>query len=339
MNLLRTDTYEVVRASRPTPRYAILSHRWEPEEITFDTMRKMKSSGLRSSSLSSIPASLQASAAKLRGACAIAQQQGFGYIWIDTCCIDKTKSEELRYALNMMFKWYQNAAVCYTYFNDVVFSTPNEKMFMSDRPNRRGQASEWFERGWTLQELIAPHQMQFYDKRWKFMGTRSELANLVGRVTGIDPQYMSGKRELSDASCAMKMSWMAGRVTQQVEDIAYSLIGLFDVHLDPIYGEGTRAFVRLQEAIMAEFGRFDESLFAWKRPQDSKLRCYMNEPYAHSFEHTKWGLLAPSPDCFKRSGDIFVPEKVEIRSAGGFRRSHQGIFFTMPSKEFLKRTE
>ncbi|XPT00388.1 hypothetical protein M3J09_009542 [Ascochyta lentis] len=334
MNLLKTDTYEVVRASGSTPRYAILSHRWESEEITFDIMKTIKPSAMRSPSFSSIPASLRASAAKIRGACAIAQQQGFGHIWIDTCCIDKTKSEELRYALNMMFKWYQNAAVCYTYFNDITFSAPNERMFMSDRNDRRGQASEWFERGWTLQELLAPREMQFYDKRWKFMGTRGELAKLVGRVSGISPEYLNRTRDLNDASCAMKMSWMAGRVTQKVEDVAYSLIGLFDIHLDPIYGEGTRSFIRLQEAIMTEFGRFDESLFAWERPQGSMLRCFQSEPRVHVFEHNKWGLLAPSPDCFKRSGNIFVKKDlIKMRPAGGFRRSHQGIFFTLPAKE------
>ncbi|UPX20702.1 uncharacterized protein EKO05_0010927 [Ascochyta rabiei] len=233
-----------------------------------------------------------------------------------------------------MFKWYQNAAVCYTYFNDVSFSAPNESMFLSDRQDRRGKASEWFERGWTLQELLAPREIQFYDKRWKFMGTRGELAKLVGRVAGISPDYLSGKREPSDASCAMKMSWMAGRVTQQIEDIAYSLIGLFDVHLNPMYGEGTRAFMRLQEAIMKEFECFDESLFAWERPQDCVLRCFQNEPRVQVFKHDKWGLLAPSPDCFKKSGNLFVQKSlVETRPAGGFRTSHQGIFFTLPSKE------
>lgn len=337
MHLLRTDTYEVVRAPHPTPPYAILSHRWESEEIVFHTIRNLKSTALHNTSFPSTPASLRASAVKIRGACAIAQKQGYQYIWIDTCCIDKTNSEELRSALNAMFKWYRNAAVCFTYFNDVTFSAPTEKMFMSDRPDRRGQASEWFDRGWTLQELIAPRQMQFFDKHWKMMGTRSELANLVGRVAGISPEFLNGKRELSDASCAMKMSWMAGRVTQQIEDIAYSLIGLFDVHLEPIYGEGTRAFIRLQEAIMSECGRFDESLFAWERPQDSTLRCYRNEPRVHNFGHNKWGLLAPSPDCFKKSGDIFVYKDYDLRPAGGFRRSHQGIFFTMPPKEVNHR--
>jgi hypothetical protein len=338
MNLLKTDTYEVVRVSRSPPPYAILSHRWEAEEITYDIIKTIKPSALHNPSFPAIPTNLRPSAAKIRGACTIAQRQGFKYIWIDTCCIDKTKSEELRYALNMMFKWYRDASICYTYLNDVVFSAPNENMFLSDRQDRRGQPSEWFERGWTLQELLAPREMQFFDKRWRPMGTRNKLAILVGRIAGIDPDYLSGKRDLSKASCATKMSWMAGRITRDVEDIAYSLIGIFDVFLTPIYGEGAKAFFRLQEAIMTEYGRFDESLFAWETPQDSKLRCYKNTAKARDFCSSKWGLLAPSPDCFRRSGDIFVvKELVEQRQAGGFGRSHQGIFFTLPAREVNHR--
>ncbi|KAF3043800.1 hypothetical protein E8E12_010409 [Didymella heteroderae] len=211
-------------------------------------------------------------------------------------------------------------------------------MFMSDLKDRRGQQSEWFERGWTLQELLAPQKMQFYDKRWKFMGTRNELAVTVGKVAGISSDYLNGRRLLEEASCATIMSWMAGRVTQKVEDIAYSLIGLFDVYLEPIYGEGTKAFVRLQDAIMKEFGRFDESLFAWERPKDSLLRCYRNQPRTHHFEQNKWGLLAPSPDCFERTGDVFIDKgRVEMRPEGGFQKSHQGLFFSLPSKEVKHR--
>ena len=343
MNLLKTDTYELVHIDRhrPIPRYAILSHRWEPSEITYNVIATLKPSALtvlRNPSFPSLPPSLHASAAKIRGACAIALQQRLMYIWIDTCCIDKTKSEELRYALSMMFRWYRSAAVCYTYFNDITFDKPSEKMFKSDRADRRGQPSEWFERGWTLQELLAPQKMQFYDKRWKYMGTRHELASLVGEIAGIHFEYLNGERNLSEASCATKMSWMAGRVTSLVEDVAYSLIGLFDVDLLPIYGEGTKAFIRLQEAIMHEFGRFDESLFAWKRPQDGILQSYRHEPRVQYFKHDKWGLFAPSPDCFKNSGNIVVKKDlVHMRPNGDFRLSHQGIVFSLPSTDVKHR--
>lgn len=338
MNLLKTDTYELVWITDPKTRYAILSHRWEPQEIDYQLIQTLKPSALRNPSFPGIPAHLRASAAKLRAACATAQQQEIAYLWIDTCCIDKRSSVELGRAINSAFQWFHNAAVCYAHLKDVTFSAPDEKMFMSDDPNQRGQPSEWFERAWTLQELLAPRKLQLYDKRWKSMGTRDEHATLISRINGISTEYVTGKRPLSEASCALRMSWMAGRVTERVEDIAYSLLGIFDVNLSPQYSEGTRAFERLQRAIMSAYGVFDESLFAWERPQDSLLRCYQNEPRAREFKNSSWGLLAPSPDCFTRTGNVFVRRDLTVmRPGGGFRLSHQGICITMSSKEMEHR--
>lgn len=338
MHLLKTDTYEVIYVSGTTPRYAILSHRWESEEITF---RNMESEALRNLSSTSISDGLQLSAAKIRGACALARQQQFDYIWIDTCCIDKSSSEELRAGLNSMFKWYREAAVCYTFLNDVAFSQTSDEMFSSLREDRQGKASEWFERGWTLQELLAPRSMEFYDKNWQFMGTRHDLASLVGKVAGIKPGYLKdpkkGSPSFREASVATKMSWMAGRTTRDVEDIAYSLLGIFNIDLVPQYGEGIKAFSRLQEAIMMDCESFDESLFAWELPQNCELRCFRNPSTVPKFAHSNWGLLAPSPDCFKKSADVIViRHKVVQRLAGGFRKSYQGIFFTLPRPDVKK---
>ena len=246
---------------------------------------------------------------------------------------------EISRAINSVFKWYREADVCYTYIRDVTFSAPTEKMFLSDRPDRYGHASEWFERGWTLQDLLAPRQMQFYDKHWKPMGTRNQHAMLIAKITGIEPAYVTGKRPLSDASCALKMSWMAGRLTQNVEDIAYSLLGIFDVNMSPEYGDGPRAFLKLQEAIMSTYGHFDESLLAWERPSDNLLRCYRTQPsHIRDFESSKWGLLAPSPDCFKRTGDICVRKDLLVMRPGlAFSRSSMGICLTLPSSEVKHR--
>ncbi|PSN71998.1 HET-domain-containing protein, partial [Corynespora cassiicola Philippines] len=245
------------------PRYAALSHRWEKKEITF---RTINSKALRNGSLASFEVDLRPSAAKIIGACTVARQQQFEYVWIDTCCIERSSSEELSRALNMMFKWYREAAVCYTFLKDVAFSQVTGEMFNSIHEGRSGQASEWFERGWTLQELLAPSKVDFYDKDWKFMGTRDSLADIVGRISGIEPGYLkdpesgrSGKRGFQEASVATKMSWMAGRTTKHVEDIAYSLLGLFNVNMIPQYGEGIKAFSRLQDAILLDSNCFDES--------------------------------------------------------------------------------
>lgn len=326
MRLLRTDTYEVVKVGR-TPPYAILSHRWEYEEITFEDINPR---ALQDDTLSSFSTQLRASAKKIRGACAVARQQGFHYIWIDTCCIDKSSSEELRMALNSMFEWYREAAVCYTYFNDVIFSECGPNMFNSFREDRHGQPSEWFKRGWTLQELIAPRNMEFYDAHWTPMGTRNDLAALVGKVAAIRSEYLNEKQDFRNASVATKMSWMAGRKTSVVEDVAYSLLGIFDIHLAPQYGEGIRAFSRLQDEIMLTYGTFDESLFAWQWPPNHELNCFRKD---HSpppkFAESKWGLLAPSPDCFKHSAGLVIdPRKVKRRINGGFHKTSEGITFT-----------
>lgn len=326
MRLMKTDTYGIVEVGR-IPSYAILSHRWMPEEITFKTHRP---AALKDASFTSLSKSLHSSARKLRHACAIARKQGFSYIWIDTVCIDKSNSEELRTALNSMFKWYHDANVCYTYLNDVLYEQRGPEMFNSMQQQRLGRLSEWFERGWTLQELVAPRKMEFYDAGWTFMGTRNELAEFVGKAAKINPAYLNGKADFRNACNAVKMSWAAGRTTQMVEDIAYSLLGIFNVNLAPQYGEGVKAFLRLQNAIMSDFGTMDESLFAWQLPPNRELRCFRrgNTP-GPKFAESQWGLLAPSPDCFAYSGDTLVdPRRVKLRINGGFHQNSQGITVT-----------
>jgi hypothetical protein len=338
MRLLRTDTYELIEVSGTQPAYAILSHRWENEEITFRTLNP---EALRDASLSSFNERLRPSAAKIRGACALAQQQHFDYLWIDTCCIDKSSSEELRTALNSMLKWYRQAAVCYTFLNDSTCSSASEDMFKSDRADRQGQVSEWFERGWTLQELLAPRKMEFYNKNWGRMGTRHELATLIAKVTGISTAYLvdakdagHGRAAFREASVATKMSWMAGRVTRDVEDIAYSLLGIFNVNLTPRYGEGIKAFARLQEAILLDQGAFDESLFAWQLPENRLLNCFRSSGHAPEFKQSQWGLLAPSPDCFKKSGNVVIVQKDLVQRQGsGFQKTAQGLLLTLPLLE------
>lgn len=326
MRLMRTDTFEVVEIGR-IPHYAILSHRWEYEEITF---KNLDPKALQDASFSSISRGLHSSARKLRSACMLAQNQGFAYIWVDTVCIDKSSSEELRMALNSMFKWYHEAAVCYTFFNDVLFAATGPDMFNSLHEERLGRPSEWFERGWTLQELVAPRKMEFYDAHWALMGNRNDLAEYVGKAARINPVYLNGKANYRNACNAVKMSWMAGRRTQMVEDIAYSLLGIFNVHLTPQYGEGIKAFSRLQDAIMSDFGTMDESLFAWQWPPNRQLANFRSEHRSPPiFSEQQWGLLAPSPDCFANSGDLVVdPGRVEQRINGGFHVTPYGITVT-----------
>jgi hypothetical protein len=149
-----------------------------------------------------------------------------------------------------MFQWYRRAEVCYAYISDVSMAEPYDEAQKSFR------WSKWFTRGWTLQELLAPQWMEFYDKNWEEIGTKSSLADLITSITGINHLF-----NFEDACVAQKMSWASRRETTRVEDQAYCLMGLFDVHMPLLYGEGRKAFLRLQLEILNKTD--DESLFAW----------------------------------------------------------------------------
>ena len=224
------------------------------------------------------------------------------------CCIDKTSSAELSEAINSMFSWYQNAAICYAYLSDVpkcadVLTV--DSMFSRSR---------WFTRGWTLQELIAPNNLTFFSMDWHPFGTKVELSSRVSSITGIERTFLSGK-DLESASTAKRMSWAASRKTSRVEDIAYCLLGIFDINMPLIYGEGKKAFRRLQEEIMKSRSE-DHSLFAWgtivatpsiEITDPDQLTGTKSMPRRGSQSNQPLlGLLAESPLDFASSGG-FIP--------------------------------
>ncbi|PIL28693.1 hypothetical protein GSI_08737 [Ganoderma sinense ZZ0214-1] len=192
---------------------------------------------------------------KIRDACRLARQKGYRYIWIDSCCIDKSSSSELSEAINSMYKWYGLAAVCYVYLADV---PPGQNPHYKRSAFRR---SQWFTRGWTLQELIAPFWVEFVSKDWTPIGSKLALVDLVENVTKIDYKALLHLEPLEEFSIAQRLSWAAGRKTTRKEDRAYSLLGIFNIYMPILYGEGDHAFRRLQEEIMQRIP--DQSLFAW----------------------------------------------------------------------------
>lgn len=209
-----------------------------------------------------------------------------------------------------MFLWYKDSEVCYSYLQDV-------KVSDDEAENRHSiSRSRWFTRGWTLQELIAPSKTVFYSQDWKCLGTKSDLRDLLHIITGIEPQFLCGEAPLEQASIAKRMSWAAKRDTSRTEDIAYCLLGLFDVTMPLLYGEGRKAFRRLQEELMRAYP-FDHSLFAWGKLLNppTRLSCTENDgtklddvnsiPW-DSNEASKRlrGLFAHSPHDFIDSGDI-----------------------------------
>lgn len=254
------------------PPYAILSHTWGADEVSYKDHIEARGTGKQAFD-------------KIRGCAQLADAEGFRYIWIDACCIDKSSSAELSEAINSMFQWYRDAAICYAFLSDVD---------ASENPEKDGSSfsrSRWFTRGWTLQELLAPAEVIFVGSDWREIGTKKSLCLLVSRITGVSEQALE-ERRWSEYSVAQKMSWAVGRQTTRPEDEAYCLMGLFDVNMPLLYGEGRNAFSRLQQEILKHSD--DHSIFAWSYPEEQHSHSQLS------------GLLAPSPDYFRHASDVEV---------------------------------
>jgi len=209
------------------PRYAILSHTWEAdnqEEVTFQDLV----GGLGQS---------KAGYRKIRFCGKQANQNGLQYFWVDSCCIDRSSSADLAEAINSMFRWYRDAVECYVYLSDVPTVDIDLRAFRQSR---------WFTRGWTLQELLAPQSVDFFSQDWVQLGDKQSLELQLHQVTGIPVQALRQLAGLSQFSVEERMSWTAKRETTIEEDQAYCLLGIFDIYLPLIYGEGREhAFRRL----------------------------------------------------------------------------------------------
>lgn len=258
MYLLNTTTRKLESfAGYSVPSYAILSHTWGEEEVILQDLNTDPN------------VESKKGYAKIKYACDQAIRDGLDYCWVDTCCIDKTSSAELSEAINSMFLWYQNARVCYAYLSDVTggweWLRSTKRVPKIDLDETTGlaylAASRWFMRGWTLQELIAPRKVIFFDQNWKLVGSRANLAKGLHRITRIDPEVLADPRRLWGMSVAKRLSWAAHRETTRKEDEAYCLLGLFSINMPLLYGEGAKAFLRLQEAIIRE--STDHTIFAW----------------------------------------------------------------------------
>lgn len=220
-------------------RYAILSHTWgeDSDEVTFEDI--LEGSGRD-----------KAGYDKIKFCAEQAARDGLQYFWVDTCCIKKSSDAELSEAINSMFRWYQGAAKCYVYLPDV--SRRPDIRVKSNSPSTWELAfrkSRWFSRGWTLQELLAPNFVEFFSREKERLGDKESLKQLLNEITGIPLGALQGST-LSKFATDERMSWAAKRETKRKEDKAYSLLGIFNIHMPLIYGEGREnAFLRLKEEI------------------------------------------------------------------------------------------
>ncbi|KAF5501614.1 Vegetative incompatibility protein HET-E-1 [Colletotrichum siamense] len=280
MWLLDTQTLKLQEIVDPsTANYAILSHTWEHDEVSFQDISDLDS------------ARKKAGFSKISNTCELARQRSIPYAWVDTCCIDKSSSAELSEAINSMFQWYKLSVVCFVYLSDFTFDIPFSSFTAYTAEEKALSSSRWFTRGWTLQGLIAPSSIIFYNAQWKALATKTELAEKLERITSIPQAVLESRQLLRTVPVAAKMSWAAHRKTKRIEDRSYSLLGIFDINMPMLYGEGARAFRRLQEEIARETD--DLSLFAWQakeRSPDGSLMPSLKQEFR--------GILSRSPEEF-----------------------------------------
>ena len=358
MRLLNTHTGQFVDFyDISNLRYAILSHTWDPHgEQTYQDVKEIQqrnpiqAHGTLPNPLNQAEVSQQPSSCsyatlrltpsvnidhpfqptpdfwndhklspKIRRACEIARLHGYLYVWIDSCCIDKTSSSELSEAINSMYAWYGRAAICYAFLADVPHGD------IPDSYESAFRRSRWWTRGWTLQELIAPRRLVFLSSDWQALGSKSSMAGLVEQITRIDRKVLTNQLSLDKMSVARRMSWAAERVTTRVEDRAYSLLGIFDLNMPTLYGEGERAFRRLQEEILRRIP--DQTFFALN-------------------EYPAWPRLAfqadPGPGYYTLREAMSVDHYTTVTSPGGtlFGSSpssfiYAGAVDTSPERDYL----
>ncbi|KAF2806347.1 HET-domain-containing protein [Mytilinidion resinicola] len=275
------------------PPYAILSHTWvEDQEVTFDDITK--DSGKSKTGYD-----------KIRFCAQQAESDGLRHFWIDTCCIDKSNNSELSEAIISMFRWYKNAKRCYVYLSDVSSGAAENN---SDGHRRREPAigkSRWFTRGWTLQELIAPASVEFFSKEGDRLGDKRSLMQTLYEITGIAVQALEGS-PMDSFTVDERMSWARRRNTKREEDAAYPLLGIFDVQIPLLYGEGRqKALDRLRKAIR-EHNSINLPIATGasynSHAEEHNSRCLPNTRTALLHDIANWANAEESKPIFWLSG-------------------------------------
>lgn len=333
MWLIDVETRRLVEfVGLDVPPYAILSHTWvSGQEVTFQEMRS--SAGLDPMALS------KSGWEKIGKTCHQTARDGLKYAWVDTCCIDKSSSAELSEAINSMFRWYKRATICYVFLSDLAhFGRPEN----AEELQATIKHCRWFTRSWTLQELIAPVHINFYDGDWKFCFTKELASEALSQITGINCDVLKYKMDLPDVSVAQKMSWAATRQATRIEDVAYSLLGIFGLNMPMLYGEEERAFLRLQAEIISSCP--DSTILAWKHrletsenisedpddmsensenmSEDSEDMSENSEDISEDPEDSYSGAMAASPLLFRDCAEV---QRLSNQPVFDFSMSNRGI--------------
>lgn len=316
MRLINTKTLKLSEfADGAVPPYSILSHVWgdQADECCLQDFARDEA---HSEDVKSKPGY-----AKIVNFCRVSLENGFEWAWADTVCIDKSEYEELNTAINSMFAWYERSEVCYAYLEDT--QTPeadNESESAGDSSESSWSSSslvglsvmealkhaQWFTRGWTLPELIAPTTISFFSRDWTFICSRHDARAEIRRITSVPLTLLSSPgnnifkqtKSLNAYTSHHKMQWMSKRHTRHEEDMAYCLLGLFDVQMPIRYGEGERAFERLQDLIIRIRG--DASVLMWQ----ADPQCQLGDPGPCRY-------LASHPSAFHQTSTYMSPSEVK----------------------------
>ena len=246
---------------------------------------------------------------KIRCAAILASRERLGFIWIDTCCVDDASSAEVGEAINGSWTRLADAEVCFAFLSDV----PGHQCNAQNLDYNILSQSAWWSNCWTLQELLAPKDVVFFNADWSLIGTKKrDLGETIQAITEIDLDIILRNRDVETASIARRMCWASRRFTDRVEDTAYSLIGLFNVSMSICYGEGHKAFYRLQQEIIKDSD--DESIFAWR--------------YNGANDEDPSGLLARYPSAFRDAGNI-APLTREVTERRPYSMTNRGLSMFM----------
>ena len=329
MRFLTTNSRDELKLTKDLvdeiPPYAILSHRWgaDEDEVSFNDLEK----GLGKT---------KAGYAKLLFCGKQARKDNLKYFWVDTCCIDKANHAELSEAITSMFRWYRDADRCYVHLSDVSTGVKGGEQRIRTRNStfprfrllRRRKApasdedeeqadqtwesafrnSEWFTRGWTLQELLAPVTVEFFSREGVLLGNKHTLEQLIHEITQI-PVRALRNGILSQFSDRERLQWAANRKTRKKEDKAYCLLGIFDIFMPLMYGEGDNAFNRLQEEIVKRLGKNNTIL--------QTIHKLISRRFVASPNQAHWTVTRSPNPLFTGRGELLRGLDSQIRRAVG----------------------
>lgn len=247
------DTARIKRVVKEFFRYVMFSHRWQGREPLC--------SDIGDQSIYSLPTEDMPTAIKLQTFCRTADKAGYRWAWSDTCCIDQTNQREFEKSINSMFRWYHNSSLTFVYLWDV---SP------SSYPGGLTQ-SAWITRGWTLQELLAPTVIRFFNRDWTPYlldphANHKESDVIMGEIAsavGVPANDLLAFRPSSD-DVRWKLHMASTRDTFVPEDAAYCLFGIFKVIMHVIPGETQQqAIGRLLQQIITCSKSGDVGCLAW----------------------------------------------------------------------------